>query len=261
MPAAIWAYDPAMGERTSYAPGTLSWAELVTSDAEAAKAFYTELFGWSYDDRPVGEGMVYSMAQLEGRSVAALYRADDRPHWNTYVTVESADASTARAAELGATVLGEPFDVMTAGRSSVIKDPSGAVFFLWEPRDNIGAYLVNTPGSMAWNDLVTPDPAAAEAFYSALFGWTFEEIPNAHGYRIIRNGERSNGGMLPSEDIPPSWLPYFGHADLDAVLAAVDGLGAKKLFGPVPVPSGQFAVLADPQGAPVGVLASSAYDD
>ena len=67
-----------MGERTSYAPGTLSWTELVTSDADAAKAFYTELFGWSYDDRPVGEGMVYSMAQLDGKSVAALYRADER---------------------------------------------------------------------------------------------------------------------------------------------------------------------------------------
>lgn len=250
-----------MGERTSYAPGTLSWTELVTSDADAAKAFYTELFGWSYDDRPVGPDRVYSMAQLAGRSVAALYAADERPHWNSYVTVESCDATAAKAAELGGTVTGEPFDVMTAGRSAVIVDPTGAQFFLWEPGENIGAYYVNAPGAMAWNDLVTPDADAAEAFYGALFGWTFQEIPEAHGYRIIRNGESSAGGLLPSGDMPAQWLPYFGHQDADAVIAQAEGLGAKTLFGPIPVPTGKFVVLADPQGAAVGVLSSSAYDD
>ena len=250
-----------MGERTSYAPGTLSWTELVASDADAAKAFYTELFGWSYDDRPVGEGMVYSMAQVDGKSVAALYRADDRPHWNCYVTVESCDATAARAAELGGTVTGEPFDVMSAGRSAIISDPSGAQFFLWEPGDNIGAYLVNTPGSMAWLDLVTPDPDTAERYYGELFGWTFQALPNAGGYRIIRNGEQSNGGIFPLEGAPPAWIPYFGHEDLDAVLGRVDGLGAKVVTGPIPVPSGQFAVFADPQGAMFGVLSSNAYDD
>jgi predicted enzyme related to lactoylglutathione lyase len=250
-----------MGDRTSYAPGTLSWTELVTTDADAAKAFYTELFGWSYDDRPVGPDMVYSMAQVAGRSVAALYKADERPHWNSYVTVESCDAAAAKAAELGGTVTAEPFDVMTAGRSAAIVDPTGAQFFLWEPGDNIGAYLVNGPGLMSWNDLVTPDPEAAEAFYGGLFGWTFEEIPEAHGYRIIRNGDATAGGLLPSEHMPAQWLPYFGHADVDAVIAGADEQGAKVLFGPIPVPSGQFAVLADPQGAPVGLLSSNAYDD
>lgn len=250
-----------MGERTSYSPGTLSWAELVTSDADAAKAFYTELFGWSYDDRPVGPGMVYSMAQVAGKSVAALYRADEPPRWNSYVTVESCDAAAAKAAEVGGTVVAEPFDVMTAGRSAAIVDPAGAQFFLWEPGDNIGAYLVNGPGAMSWNDLITPDAAAAEAFYGGLFGWTFEEIPEAHGYRLIRNGSGTTGGLLPSEHLPAQWLPYFGHDDVDAVIAGADGLGAKTLFGPIPVPTGKFVVLADPQGAAVGVLSSSAYDD
>jgi predicted enzyme related to lactoylglutathione lyase len=250
-----------MGERTSHAPGTLSWTELVTSDAEAAKAFYTDLFGWTYDDRPVGDDTVYSMAQLDGRSVAALYRADEPPHWNCYVTVESVDATAARVADLGGSVIVDPFDVMSAGRSATISDPSGAVFFLWEPGENIGAYQVNTPGSMAWNDLVTPDPDAAQRFYGGLFGWTFQELPNAGGYRIIRNGERSNGGIFPMAGSPPAWIPYFGHEDVDAVLGRVDELGARLVAGPMPVPSGQFAMLADPQGATFGVLMSDAYDD
>ena len=66
-----------MGERTSYAPGTFSWSELITSDADGAKAFYTKLFGWTYDDRPAGEGQVYSMALRDGKLVGALAAGDD----------------------------------------------------------------------------------------------------------------------------------------------------------------------------------------
>lgn len=260
MPAARWAYDPAMGERTSYAPGTLSWTELLTSDADAAKAFYTELFGWSYDDRPIGDGMVYSMAQRDGKSVAALYQSQDPPHWNCYVTVESVDETVEAARGLGAQILAEPFDVMTAGRSAAIADPTGAVLYLWEAGDNIGAYLVNQPGAMAWNDLVTAKPDAAADFYGALFGWTVEEIPNAGGYRSIKNGERTNGGVMPL-DGPSAWMPYFGHESVDSVIERIEGLGGKLMTGPLPVPSGQFAVFLDPQGAVFGVLESNGYDD
>src|SRR5438067_2384911 len=91
-----------MAERTSYAPGTFSWVELVTSDADAAKAFYTEVFGWAYHDNPVGDGMVYSTALVDGRPAAALYASDEQPpHWNCYVTVASADETTARVDGLG----------------------------------------------------------------------------------------------------------------------------------------------------------------
>src|SRR5215204_95028 len=137
-----------MGERTSHAPGTFSWAELATSDAEGAKSFYTSLFGWTYDDRPAGEGMIYSMANRDGRSVAALFGSDGPPHWNCYVTVASVDDAAARAGELGGDVLAEPFDVMDVGRMAVIADPIGAALCLWEPGTNIGAALVNAPGAL-----------------------------------------------------------------------------------------------------------------
>src|SRR4051812_10410720 len=155
-----------MGERTSYAPGTFSWAELATSDAEAAKDFYTRLFGWSYDDRPVGEGQVYSMAQRAGANVAALFTATEQPpHWNCYVTVSSADETAGRVASLGGTVIAEPFDVFASGRMAVFSDPAGATLAVWQPGDHIGASRVNEPGALTWTDLVTPGPEQAAAFY------------------------------------------------------------------------------------------------
>jgi uncharacterized protein len=255
-----------MGERTNHPPGTFSWAELATRDTDAAKSFYTTLFGWEYDDRPIPDGGVYSMALRDGREVAALFGSTEPPHWNCYVTVASVDAGAARAAELGGSVVAEPFDVLEAGRMAVIADPTGAALCLWEPRDNIGATLVNTPGAMTWNDLLTPDPDGAAAFYGGLFGWTTEEIPGSGGYRVIRNGERSNGGFMPLDpdrmgaSTPPSWMPYFGHEDVQRLVKEAGGFGAQVFNGPVQVPTGEFAVLGDPQGAVFGVL-SGEYDD
>jgi uncharacterized protein len=249
-----------MGERTSYAPGTFSWAELATSDAESAKTFYTAVLGWEYEDNPIGEGMVYSMARRDGKRVAALFGSEQPPHWNCYVTVASVDEVAPRAAELGGQVLQEPFDVLDAGRMAVIADPTGASLSLWEAGRTIGAELVNTPGAMTWNDLVTPDPEAAARFYGELLGWTTTEIPDAGGYRVIRNGERSNGGMMPHTDSPPAWMPYFGHEDVERAVGELEGKGGRLLNGPMHMAQGTIAVIADPQGAAFA-LWTGEYED
>src|SRR5581483_3915521 len=121
-----------MGERTSYTPGTFSWADLSTSDQAAAKEFYGGLFGWESIDMPAGEGVVYSMQAIGGKMVAAIAPQPEAqasagvpPMWNSYITVESADDAAAKAGELGAHVHAPPFDVMEAGRMAVIQDPQG----------------------------------------------------------------------------------------------------------------------------------------
>lgn len=246
-----------MGERSGYTPGTFCWSELATSDQAAAKAFYGALFGWEADDQPVGDDAYYSMQLVGGKPVAAIAPQPQQqrdagvpPLWNSYVSVESADATLERAVELGATAHAPAFDVMTAGRMAVIQDPQGAYFMLWQPREHFGAALVNAPGALVWNELNSPDLDGSSAFYSELFGWGIEQSAGMADYLSIKVGAANNGGirelMPPS---PPNWLVYFGADDIDAALAKVDELGGTKFAGPIDIQIAKIAVVADPQGA------------
>ncbi len=133
-----------MAQVTAHAPGTFSWVELSTTDPRGAVSFYRALFGWDVSEMPMGPGETYSTFKLGGKDAAAAYamREEERrmgvpPHWNMYITVENADAATRRAQELGAAVLAPPFDVMEVGRMAVLKDPSGAVFSVWQPKSQV----------------------------------------------------------------------------------------------------------------------------
>jgi predicted enzyme related to lactoylglutathione lyase len=248
-----------MGERTSYAPGTFSWVELGTTDAGGAKRFYSELFGWLPEDMPAGEG-TYTMLKLDRKDVGALYELSDQqrsggahPAWLSYATVDDVDAATAKAGELGGTVVNGPVDVFDAGRMSLLRDPQGAFFALWQPGRHIGAGVVNDPGSLTWNELATNDVPAATRFYSELFGWSAEAMDTGGGppYTIVRVGDRTNGGItaLRREGVPPHWLVYFTTADTDATVARVEELGGRTVVPAMDVPQGRIAVVLDPQGA------------
>jgi hypothetical protein len=248
-----------MGERTGYAPGTFCWTDLTTTDQAAAKEFYGGLFGWEAEDLPVGDGVYYSMQRLRGKDVAAISpqpqqqrEAGVPPMWNSYVSVESADATAERAKELGGNVHAPPFDVLESGRMAVIGDPQGAFFMLWQPRQHFGAAIVNEPGALVWNELNTPDPDAAVPFYSGLFGWTIEPFEGSpEPYLSIKNGEANNGGIrqLAQPGVPPHWLVYFGVQDVEESLAKVEQLGGGKIAGPIDIQIAKIAVVHDPQGA------------
>jgi hypothetical protein len=248
-----------VGERTKYAPGTFSWVDLATPDQAGAKAFYAALFGWDAIDNPVGDGVVYSIMLLDGKSVAAITPQPQRqidagvpPLWQSYVTVESADATAALVAGLGGDLHVAPFDVMSAGRMAVIADPQGAFFQIWEPGDNIGAQLVNQSGALVWNELASADFDGAEAFYGGLFGWTFEPMEGSPSpYLVIKNAGASNGGITTpaAPDAPPYWLPYFGIEEIEAGVAKVTELGGNLCAGPIDIGIAKIAVVSDPQGA------------
>jgi predicted enzyme related to lactoylglutathione lyase len=155
-----------------------------------------------------------------------------------------------------------PFDVMEVGRMATIQDPTGAVFSLWQPRQHIGAEVVNQPGAPTWNELATNDTKAAGDFYTGLFGWTTEEMEMATGdgsYTIFKNGDRGAGGMFTITPemglMPPNWIGYFAVADCDASLEKAKGLGANVAVPPTDIPGvGRFAVIADPQGAAIAFI-------
>jgi predicted enzyme related to lactoylglutathione lyase len=233
--------------------------DLTTTDQAAAKEFYSGLFGWEAEDMPVGEGVFYSMQRLRGKDVAAISAQAQQqrdagvpPTWNSYVSVEDADAVAERAGQLGANVHAPAFDVLDSGRMAVIADPQGAFFMLWQPRRHFGAALVNEPGTFVWNELNTPDPEAALPFYSDLFGWQIEPFEaSPEPYFAIKNGESPNGGIreLAQPDAPPHWLVYFGVEDIDEAIASVQELGGSKLVGPLDIQIAKIAVVHDPQGA------------
>jgi predicted enzyme related to lactoylglutathione lyase len=257
-----------MGERTQHEPGTFSWTDLSAKDQDAAKRFYTELFGWQAEDMPAGEGVTYSMMRLDGKYVAAIAPQPDQqreagvpPLWNSYITVDSADEAAERVTAAGGALHAPPFDVLEAGRMGVAQDPQGAFFMLWEPRRHPGAQLVNAPGALAWNELATPDLDGARAFYGAVFGWELEPAEGPMEYSMIKNGERLNGGARPpQEGEPPHWLVYFGTDDVDASVAKARELGGDVVAGPIDMGAGRLAVLRDPQGAVFAVFHGD-FDD
>ncbi len=252
-----------MPERKEYLSGTPNWVDLQTSDQAAAKSFYGELFGWQFEDIPMDEagGAVYSMARLQGLDVGAIAPLGDLaaagvpPHWNSYVSVSDVDATTATVAAAGGNVIAPPFDVLDAGRMSVIADPTGAVINLWQAKNHIGASLVNDPGAFSWNELLTPDVPKAAAFYNKVLGWTASSV-DGMDYTEFKLDDASIGGAMnpPMPGIPPVWTIYFSTADTDATVAQATKLGGSVIMPATDIPPGRFAVLADPQGAMFNVM-------
>jgi hypothetical protein len=250
-------------------PGSFCWIELATTDQNAAKSFYAKLFGWTSKDEPMGPNEFYTMFQLQGKTTGAAYtlRPDQHalgvpPHWMLYITVENADATAERVANAGGTVLMPAFDVMDIGRMSVLRDPTGAHFCIWQPKKHYGTEVVGEPGSLCWADLNTPDPARARQFYSDVFGWKFVEDKLSNppsGYMQIQNGEEFIGGIPPlrpeSAQIPPHWLGYFLVSSCDATAAKAKELGATFCVEPMTIEKiGRLSVLADPQSASFAIF-------
>jgi predicted enzyme related to lactoylglutathione lyase len=258
-----------MPERTSYTQGTPNWVDLPTSDQDAAKAFYAGLFGWTYDDQPMdpeGQGQVYSMAMLRGHQVAAispqppeLAAAGAPPMWNTYFAVDSADEAAARVEPAGGKVAMAPFDVMDAGRMAFVMDPSGAPLSLWQANQHIGATLVNEPGTINWNELVTDNPDAA--FYRDVLGLITATMDMGAGaYTTFEAGGQPVGGTTRPQmpGVPSHWHVYFGVADADAAAAKATELGGKVIVPPFDTPVGRMGVLSDPQGAVFSIIQAAA---
>ena len=117
-----------------------------------------------------------------------------RPTWNTYIWVDNADETVAKARAAGGAVAMEPFDVMDAGRMAVLLDPEGAVFCVWQAGTNKGARVVNEHGSVNFNSLATRDPEAAKAFYGAVFGWDTLALPGMSMWTLPGYGDHLEEG-------------------------------------------------------------------
>ncbi|HYB39376.1 MAG TPA: VOC family protein [Mycobacterium sp.] len=254
-----------MPKRTEYAQGTPDWVDLQTTDQSAAKQFYASLFGWSYDDNPMPQGGVYSMATVNGETVAAIApmppgAPEGMPSmWNTYIAVDDVDVAVEKVATAGGQVLMGPVDIGDAGRMAFVADPTGPAVGLWQANRHIGATLVSEPGALIWNELITDNPDSALAFYEAVVGLTHSTMEMAPGqnYTLLKVGGTDVGGCMepPMPGVPNHWHVYFAVDDADATATkAVEG-GGQVMVEPFDIPSvGRSAVLTDPQGAVFSVL-------
>jgi predicted enzyme related to lactoylglutathione lyase len=255
-----------MPKYTSHKPGTFCWVELMTTDATAAKTFYGSLLGWTFDDQPIGDGMTYTMAKLDGSDVGALFQAGAQlqgipPHWGAYVAVEDVDLVTKKAVANGGKVVKDAFDVMDVGRMSVLQDPSGAALCLWQAKKHHGVGVKNEPGALCWNELYTSNVDAAGKFYVQTLGWKTEnhDMGPMGTYTLFKpaSGDAAAnniGGMMPippnMKGVPSNWLSYFLVTDVDASTKKATELGGKVLAPPMDIPNiGRFSIVQDPQGA------------
>jgi uncharacterized protein len=248
--------------------GTPCWADCMVDDVAQAREFYASLFGWQIEDGPPEAGG-YLMALKNGRPAAGISSkppdSEGMPSvWTTYFATSDTDKTTAAVESAGGAILSEPLDVMSFGRMAVASATDGSYFALWQAGEHIGAGVYNEPGALAWNDLHTTGYEGAKAFYSEVFGFTFNEMGDGESmtystFALPGAAEGSSvGGMMldttKPEDVPNYWLTWFAIDDIDAALAkAADG-GATVIFGPDDSPFGRMGAISAPGGETLGLI-------
>jgi predicted enzyme related to lactoylglutathione lyase len=270
-----------MPERDGYLAGVPCWVDTSQPDPEASLEFYRGLFGWEFENvLPPDAPGTYLIARIRGGDVAAVGSIPPgRPAmamWNTYVWVESADATATKVRNAGGAVGAEPFDVMDFGRIAICTDREGAAFCLWQAKGHKGARVVNEHGALNFNGLNTRNVADATAFYGAVFGWTTLDIGAGQLWTLPGYGddlERDDpglrarvaelGGPKGFEDVvasinpipddqpstPPHWSVTFAVNDAHAAATKAAALGGKVIIPPMDAPWSRLTVISDPQGA------------
>lgn len=245
--------------------GKFVWFEHVSADMQKARAFYQPLFGWHVETMPRGERR-YPMILNGEAGIGSLRQASpgEPPHWASYLSVPDVDASFRAAVAAGATPLHEPADVAPSGRGGALRDPTGAAFWLWTSRNGDAPDPTDLPtGDFCWNELWTPNPEKALAFYEAVFGYDRQTLSagaatGADYHQLKSPDGKARAGVLrlPGPQVPPMWLPYVAVADCDATVQQARQLGARDVpMPPTDIPQvGRIAVLIDPLGAGLAVI-------
>jgi uncharacterized protein len=247
--------------------GMPSWIDLTTTDLDAAREFYSNLFGWTTRITQEPEAQGYTLFLKDGKQVAGAGPAmapDQPPSWTMYVATDDIQAVTAKVEGAGGKVIMPPMDVLDEGRIAAFIDTTGAVFGSWQPGRNPGGEVFNEPGCYTWSELTTREPETGKEFYRHVFGWTAEDQrvgPNGNiGHSTFRlNGVRA-AGVMPMvgdrwpADLPSHWMNYVAVADTDATVAKAKQLGGSVGVEPTDIAPGRFAIIGDPQGAHLSVI-------
>ncbi|WP_225825446.1 VOC family protein [Streptomyces naphthomycinicus] len=243
--------------------GTPCWADAMFSDVEGAKRFYGDVLGWTFGESSSEYGN-YTQAYADGKAVAAVVPPmpgqEGQSQWCLYFASPDAAAAAERIRQHGGEVLMEPMQVADFGTMCLAREPSGAVFGVWQAGTHEGFETTATPGAYCWAEVFTRDPEQADAFLCAVFPYRMKEIEDdAVDFRMFDIDEDTVlGRMRMTDDFPPevpSYINvYFTVDDCDTAVDRAVKLGGILRFGPMSSLFGRFAALGDPQGANFSVI-------
>lgn len=249
--------------------GTPVWFELTTPDLHAAMPFYEQVAGWRIAMSPAAEHGGYRLASApDGDQVAGLMTGQGQmpKGWSLYLAADDVDATAAKAAELGGTIVAGPMDIPHVGRFAAMVDPQGVMInIITETRESAGTPFKQMEGGAGvghgvWIELATPDPDAAFAFYGALFGWQKAgamPMGEMGDYAFIGTGDLRPGAIMSSATTgaPARWNWYVEVPDIDVALATATAQGGAVLQGPDQIPGGSYSAnVADAQGYQIGLV-------
>lgn len=240
----------------------LVWTDLSSTDPGASRAFYADLLGWEVEVNPDPQYGGYAIARSGGGDVAGIgptMTPQAPTAWMIYVGTDDADATAARVAGAGGTVVVPPFQVGDTGRMGVLRDPSGAFLGIWQPLTMRG-FAAQGPNAFGWADLQARGLAGAIPFYGAVFGWKARATGGSdRAYTEFMVGDERVAGaiempeMVPAE-VPSHWQVYFNVPDLEATSARAIAAGAHAMLASQRFRGGRFAILGDPQGGVFGLI-------
>jgi predicted enzyme related to lactoylglutathione lyase len=226
--------------------------DLLTSDVAAARRFYGDLLGWTFDDH--GD---LAVARLDGRPVAALVplRVEEAPHWLPSLSVPDPDAAAARVRRAGGAVHLGPKAMPGRGRVAVVRDAQGAALVLL--RSATGDPVGGTPpvGGFGRTALVTPDPDGSFSLYRDLVGYEASPVDEAEtppeSWVLSKDGARCAAAFrMRRTDLPAQWIPGMRVKDAAETARRAEELGGRIVVGTDdPRAGGRLALLEDPTGA------------
>ncbi len=242
---------------TAWPAGTPCWIDYGAADLDGAKAFYAELFGWTWSGGEQEYGG-YLNALEGGERVAGfgpLMGEGDSPSWTTYFATDDAAGTADRIREAGGTVVVEPMEVGPLGTMVVAVDSQGHAFGLWQSGEHTGVQRYNEPGALVWCDAAVEDHGAAQSFYTAVFGFTWEVMEAMAPYATFSTGGDPLGGLGGiSPGTPRGWTVCFAVASTDGAVAGIESGGGKVRQPAQDTEFGRIAVLEDRWGASFAVM-------
>jgi predicted enzyme related to lactoylglutathione lyase len=243
--------------------GTPCWADAMFSDLEGAKSFYGDVLGWTFAEASTEFGN-YTEAYANGKAVAAVVPpmpgAEDQSAWCLYFASPDAAATAKKIRDNGGEVLMEPMKIGDFGTMLLAREPSGAVFGVWQAGGHEGFEVTAVPGAYCWAEVFTREPEKADAFFAAVFPYRMQQMQDdTVDFRLFNLGEETVLGRMKMTDEFPPEVPsyvnvYFTVDDCDAAVAKATERGAILRFGPMTSPFGRFAALSDPQGAAFSLI-------